>query len=283
MSDRAPILIGTAGWSYADWNDVVYPRGEKNKLGWMARYFDCVEINSSFYGPFSAKSGEKWLREVEANPRFQFTAKLWKRFTHDTEEPFTHKEIRDTRAGFDVLKGAGKLAGVLLQFPFYFRDTQKSRELLTQLSEILSDYPKILEVRDISWGAPDAMEFIRRMNLNVACIDMPASRSAFTETCTTGPIGYLRLHGRNREAWFSKEAGRDDRYNYLYSDKELDQIIDRAEQMRRIAQLVVLIWNNHFRGKAAVNAFQTIHRILGKNPALPETLVKSYPELQNLK
>ncbi len=95
----------------------------------------------------------------------------------------------------------------------------------------------------------------------------------------TGDMGYLRLHGRNREAWFSKDAGRDDRYNYLYSDAEIDQVMDRVEKMRQIARLVIVIWNNRFRGKAAVNAFQTLHRLLGKKVYVPALLRQFYPQL----
>jgi uncharacterized protein YecE (DUF72 family) len=283
MSQQAPLLIGTAGWSYPDWNDLVYPRAEKNKLAWMARYFDCIEINSSFYRPFNARTGEKWLRDVEANERFQFTAKLWRRFTHETDEAFTGEEVKAAKEGFSILKDAGKLAGVLLQFPFFFRDSEQTRDLLKRIAEGFAEYPKVLEVRDASWSEPEAVEFITGLNLNLACLDMPLTKSAYKEwSRVTGPIGYLRLHGRNREAWFGKDAGRDDRYNYLYSDKELDQIIERAEEMRRVAQLVVLIWNNHFRGKAAVNAFQTIHRILGKKVTVPESLAREYPELRGV-
>ena len=281
MPHEAPVLIGTAGWSYPDWNDIVYPRSEKNKLTWMAQCFDCVEINSSFYRPFNARSGEKWVRDVEANERFQFTAKLWQRFTHRTDEAFTTKDVEAAKEGFSVLKDAGKLAGILLQFPFYFRDSEGSRDLLKRIAEGFGEYPKVLEVRDASWSAPDATEFITGLGLNLACLDMPLSKSAYKEwSRVTGPIGYLRLHGRNREAWFSKDAGRDEKYNYLYSDKELDQIIERAEEMRRVAQLIVLIWNNHFRGKAAVNAFQTIHRMLGKKVGVPDSLLREYPELK---
>ena len=43
--------------------------------------------------------------------------------------------------------------------------------------------------------------------------------------------GYLRLHGRNTKAWFSK-AGRDDTYNYLYSKDEMDSIAHPGRQAR---------------------------------------------------
>jgi uncharacterized protein YecE (DUF72 family) len=80
------IFIGTAGFSYKDWEGVVYPPGLKKKqhpLQFLARYFDCCEINTSFYGHIQPKTGKQWCDLVaEVNPTFEFTAKLFRGFTH---------------------------------------------------------------------------------------------------------------------------------------------------------------------------------------------------------
>jgi len=279
----APVLVGTAGWSYADWEEVVYPRAERNKLAFMSRYLDCVEINSSFYRPFSPRLAEKWLRDVSDNERFRFTAKLWSRFTHQREEPYARSEVELFEKGLRPLEEASRLAGVLVQFPFFFRDREENRELLRRIAEDFAGYRRVLEVRDVSWSAPEAIEFITGLGYNVACLDMPLSARSFRESAlVTGDLGYLRLHGRNRDAWFSRDAGRDERYNYLYSEAEMDGIMERVERMRRVARLVIVIWNNHFRGKAAVNAFQTLHRLLGGKVDVPELLRRCYPELERI-
>ncbi len=289
---EAPVLVGIAGWSYPDWEDVVYPRGERNKLAYVSRYLDCVEINTSFYRPVAPRYAEKWVRDVSQNERFQFTAKLWSRFTHQTGEPYTDNDVKTCKAGLGPLKDAGKLAGLLIQFPFFFRDSPESRDLLKRIADDFAEYQRVLEVRDISWSDPEALEFITDLGMNVACLDMPLSKRSFKEEAlTTGDMGYLRLHGRNREAWFSKDAGRDERYNYLYSDAEMDQVYRRIEKLREVARLVVVIWNNHFRGKATVNAFQTLHRLLaGREPSgqtsgkvnVPALLRRHYPQLQSI-
>ncbi len=277
---ETPILVGTAGWSYADWEDVVYPRREKQKLRYLSRYLDCVEINSSFYRPFTPQSAEKWLDEVSDNDRFRFMVKLWSRFTHEKGGAYSKKDVEVFREGLRVLKEGKRLSGLLLQFPFFFRDSDRSRGLLERIAGDFADFPRVLEVRDASWSREDALDFITGLGLNIACLDMPLSRDAFREwALVTGELGYLRLHGRNRSAWFSKDSGRDEKYDYLYADDELDETLGRIDELRRKARLVVVVWNNHYRGKAAVNALQTLYRLLGKKVDVPPLLRRSYPAL----
>src|SRR5882672_7597495 len=87
MTPRHKILVGTAGFSYKDWEGVVYPKDLKklkiHPLGYYARFFDCCEINTSFYGHIRPEIGAQWAATVAAvNPKFRFTAKLNKAFTH---------------------------------------------------------------------------------------------------------------------------------------------------------------------------------------------------------
>ena len=80
------ILVGPAGWSYADWEGIVYPRSKPrgfHEAAYLAQYFDTIEINTSFYNPLRAEVAASWVGKVQRNPSFQFTAKLWKRFTHE--------------------------------------------------------------------------------------------------------------------------------------------------------------------------------------------------------
>ena len=277
---QAPVLVGVAGWSYDDWKDVVYPARTRNRLQFLADYLDCIEINSSFYHPFSPKTAERWVRDVSRNPRFRFTAKAWSRLTHDTKTPYGPEDVETFAAGLRPLREAGILSGVLFQFPFFFVNTPPNRDLLRRLAEDFGDDPRILEVRDASWQTPESLQFMRDLGMNVACLDMPLSRNAFqADAVTTGDIGYLRMHGRNRKAWFSKEAERDDKYNYLYEDKELDDILERVERLREQAKSVVVVWNNHFRGKAAVNAFQSMNALFDEKVVIPDPLIQTYPGL----
>lgn len=282
MSDPR-LLIGTAGWSYPDWGDVVYPRREKDKLAFVARYFNCVEINSSFYRPFTASAATKWLGAVAEHEQFRFAAKLWQRFTHETDEPFTAADVRKFEAGLAPLREAGRLSALLIQFPFFFRDSPESRDLLDRICDAFRDYPRVLEVRDVSWSESEALEFIRARGLNIACLDMPVYTRAFTpEALVTGPIGYLRLHGRNSESWFTKDAGRDAKYHYLYSDAEIEGVVERLRKIKQQAETAICIWNNHPSGQAAVNALQTAHKMLDKRLKVPPALRHKYPQLDEI-
>src|SRR5690349_20471999 len=85
---RGGLRIGPAGWSYEDWRGIVYPaqqHGAGHELEHIVRYFDTVEINSSYYHPVRPEIARVWARKAAANPRFRFTAKLYRRFTHERD------------------------------------------------------------------------------------------------------------------------------------------------------------------------------------------------------
>ena len=87
---------------------------------------------------------------VSGNPRFVFTAKLWQRFTH--QQDAGQDDERAVRAGFDVLRDAGKLGAVLLQFPFSFHRTEENTNYLKKLLKQFADYPLVVEVRHATWN-----------------------------------------------------------------------------------------------------------------------------------
>ncbi len=284
MNQEGELHIGVAGWSYDDWKGVVYPAGQKSKLSFMARYIDCIEVNTSFYRPLNPGLAHKWVREVSDREDFRFTVKLYQKFTHNPDREYPDSDTVDQVVnGFEPLQDAGRLLGVLVQFPFYFRDSPESRERLKRISDDFRKFSLVVEVRDASWAEPEAVQFISSLGMNIACLDMPLTRGSFREKAlTTGPIAYLRLHGRNYDAWFSKDAGRDDRYNYLYGADEMDSTIERIQRLRDISEKTVAVWNNHFRGKAVVNALETRNRLSGEPVDVPPLLLKSYPRLSKI-
>ena len=95
----------------------------------------------------------------------------------------------------------------------------------------------------------------------------------------TGPVGYVRLHGRNAKAWFTKNAGRDQKYDYLYSPEELKDWVEGVQSME--ADRIFVITNNHFQGKAVVNALQLM-RALGMEASVPEPIRAAYPDVPGL-
>jgi uncharacterized protein YecE (DUF72 family) len=298
------VRIGPAGWSYADWAGCVYPAPRpKNfhEATYLAQFFDTIEINTSFYAPLRADHARQWMDRVAANPHFRFTAKLWQKFTHDTFSPtagsvapgpaawsaatpsVTSEDERAVRAGFDVLHKAGKLGAVLLQFPFSFHRTGESTAYLTALLKRFADYPLAVEVRHASWNDPEVFALLREHRAAFCNIDQPViGRSLGPSAESTSPIGYIRLHGRRYDTWFSDDPGvpQHERYNYLYSAKELTPWAGRIRNVAEKTRDVFVVTNNHYLGKAVVNALQLLSLLRGSKVAVPEPLRQHYPELE---
>jgi len=290
------IRIGTAGWSYKDWEGIVYParlKRDQHPAEYLARYFDVIEINTSFYGPIKPQLAKLWCRKVAgANPEFQFTAKLYKAFTHApggvvqptsaaTLSP-TEKDERDVKEGLNPLAEAGKLGALLMQFPISFKNTLENRDYLSHLLQRFEVYPRVIEVRHASWNNQGILGYFAEKGVSFCNIDQPLlGRAIAPTTHATAAIGYVRLHGRNYEQWFEHEAPHD-RYNYLYSEGELARWKPRIEEIASKTEVTYVIANNHFEGKAAVNGLQLKHMLTGRKGKAPETLVERYPELREI-
>ena len=129
-SARGRIHVGTAGWAYADWEGIFYPKPHPrgfDPLAYLSRYVDVVEVNSTFYGPVEPNVARRWVDRVADARDFAFTAKLWKRFTHERDTAFTREDVAVVRKGFAPMHNAGKLGALLLQFPWSFRRTDENR------------------------------------------------------------------------------------------------------------------------------------------------------------
>ncbi|HEY6765568.1 MAG TPA: DUF72 domain-containing protein [Candidatus Sulfotelmatobacter sp.] len=295
MESLAHIRIGTAGWSYKDWEGIFYPPGMQRRrqhpLEYLARFFDTAEINTSFYGPLKPELAKLWCRKVAVvNPRFMFTAKLYRAFTHSpiavmeptsaaTIRPTDEDEIR-TREGLDIIANEGKLGALLIQFPVSFKNTPLNRDYLDLLLRQFIEYPRVVEVRDSSWNSADTLATFAQKDVGFCNIDQPViGRSLAPTEHVSGAIGYIRLHGRNYSQWFDSD-NRNDRYNYLYSEQELSSWKENIQNVAARAQNTYVITNNHFESKAAVNAVELKTMISGKRTQAPPTLIKHYPDLQ---
>lgn len=277
------IRIGPAGWSYKDWEGVVYPPkpGKSfDPLAYLARFFNTIEINSSFYRPPSPSTAEAWARRVEQRKDFTFTAKLHRVFTHERGKS-TKKDEKEFRQGMAPLVKAERLGALLLQFPWSFKNTDEDRLYLTKLLEQFHEYPLVLEVRHTSWNNESVYEWLEERGVGICNIDQPVfSRSIRPAALTTSPVGYVRLHGRNYQNWFRDKAPRDERYNYLYSLDELDPWLMRIKQVARHTRETYVITNNHFRGQAVVNAVEIKAALEEKRVPAPEPLFEHYDRLE---
>jgi uncharacterized protein YecE (DUF72 family) len=296
------IRIGTAGWSCKDWDGIFYPSGlehrKQHKLEYLARFFDTTEINTSFYGPLKPELAKLWCRKVAVvNPRFLFTAKLYRAFTHSpiavmeptsaaTIRPTDDDELR-TREGLDAIANEGRLGALLIQFPVSFKNTSLNREYLDRLLRQFIEYPRVVEVRHSSWNDAETLAAFAEKNVGFCNIDQPVlGRSLAPTEHVTAPIAYVRLHGRNYENWFveqgSEADNRNDRYNYLYNANELAGWKNRIASIGEKAQTTYVITNNHFESKAGVNALELKALLTGKRVLAPRTLMEKYPEMRNI-
>jgi len=296
MEGQRRIYVGTAGWSYKDWEGIVYPAQIKKShhpVEYLARYIDMIEINTSFYGHIKPEWGKLWCRMARAvNPGFVFTAKLNKAFTHSpiaviesTSSETIRANVDDERLakeGLDCIAGEDMLGALLAQFPISFKNTNANRHYLETVIEKFSHYPLVVEVRHNSWSNEGTLRYFAGKGVAFCNIDQPLLGKAVAPSeHVTAPLAYVRLHGRNYEQWFDSDS-RNDRYDYLYTGPELQQWKSRIDAMASKAQKTFVVANNHFEGKAAVNALQLKSLLSGCAVRVPDMLLKKYWELAEI-
>jgi len=282
----AQYFIGTAGWSYDDWEGVVYPERKArgfHPLIFLAQYINIIEINSTFYRPPAIHISLSWIKKVENYPDFLFSVKLHQIFTHK-RKGFTQKDVDDFKLGIEPLRARERLASILIQFPWSFANTISNNEYLITLFKSFSDYPLSVEVRHSSWNNSSFYKLLAEYKVCFCNIDQPIFRNSIQpSSLNTNPqFSYVRLHGRNYKNWFKQDAGRDERYNYLYTKEELEEWIKRIKDLGNQSSKVFVITNNHYRGQALANALQIKNMITGEKLDIPYLLLKQYPVLKEL-
>ena len=302
MEPAPRIRIGTAGWSYKDWDGILYPpevtRKKVHPVEFLARFFDVIEINTSFYGHIRPELGRLWSRKAAAvNPNFLFTAKLHRSFTHSplaVMEPTSAASIRPNdkderlaREGLDSLAAEGKLGALLIQFPVSFKNTSLNREYLEYCcgsSSSIREWSKCgMRAGTSPKRSPNSCATTSASATSISrCWGVrsrPPSmspRASDTSACTAATTSIGSTAGPKAT------SNRDDRYNYLYKPAELEKWKEKIEIIARRAESTYVIANNHFQAKAAVNALELRHLLDGKKVRAPETLVKHYPELKEM-
>lgn len=281
------LYIGTAGWSYPHWNGVVYPKSYapgSHALECISSYLDVVEINSSFYQFLKPEVVKLWMRKVEANPRFLFTAKMHQRFTH--ARLLDDAEIAKFKQGIAPLARAGKLGALLMQFPWSFRFTAENQDFFIRLRRAFHEFPLAAEMRHDSWMAEEAIGTLLDYRVGFCNIDQPQYMRAMPPTeFLTSSIGYVRLHGRNPNnslgsfdrAFQEQSAARARQHDYLYPEAELSEWARRIEHTGRYAERTFVVFNNDAGGKSFVNALQLQASMTGVRGSAPKELRRKFP------
>ncbi len=246
------IYVGASGYSYDDWVGPFYPEGlDKSRfLEYYARKFRAVEVNYTYYRMPTAQTLAAMSRKTGQD--FRFTVKATGELTHQrTDDPALFAQFR---AALQPLVDDGKLGCVLAQFPFSFRPSEETREYLVWFREHLSDVPVVVEFRNADWVSRGTIQDLRDLGLGFCCVDEPALEGLMPPVAgATSPVGYIRFHGRNTAKWFEHEQAWE-RYNYLYSDDEMREWLDRTAKIAAQTEHTYVFFNNHYNAQAVQNA-----------------------------
>jgi uncharacterized protein YecE (DUF72 family) len=223
------IHVGTSGWQYRDWRDVLYEEGLPQDR-WLERYaqeFSVVEVNNSFYRLPEKATFQRWRRRTPAG--FTFVVKASRYLTH-------LKRLRDAEDGVKLFwqraRGLGdKLGPVLFQLPPRFpADVPRLREFLSWLP---NDLRAAFEFRDASWIGDEVLGLLDEAGHAFVLADRPGFRGPLL---VTGGWSYVRFHQGTR----------------LRSDYRRDKLRRWADRISTLPAREVWVFFNNDHGGAAV-------------------------------
>ncbi|HSK46474.1 MAG TPA: DUF72 domain-containing protein [Coriobacteriia bacterium] len=297
------VVVGTCSWTDKTMVERWYPAGVKTaeqRLRYYADRFDTVEVDSSFYGIPKTEFAEAWVKRTPSH--FTFHVKAFGLLTgHDVDERALHPDLRDAGYNYEItprgrvrrpeermvehafelfaesiepLRAAGKLGGVLLQYPPWFtaKDRSKRDANLAEVERaaaMLAPLPCFIEFRHASWVSESnqakVMRFLADRQLTFVSVDAPAVETGQAMpplSAATAPLGYVRFHGRNREMWHARTVTAADRFDYLYEPDELEEWREPIERLAEETERTWVMFNNCKYDYAPTNARQ-MAEILG--------------------
>jgi uncharacterized protein YecE (DUF72 family) len=253
------IRLGTSGFSYDDWVGVFYPPDlpKREWLSFYAREFDTVELNVTYYRVPDRRTVLGWIDRTPSD--FVFAVKAFGGLTHERREP----DFAGFVEAIEPLRQAGKLGCVLAQFPFSFGPTAENWAYLERLKVGLGDHSVIVEFRQRGWVQPATFDRLKALGLGFCCVDEPRLEGLMPpEARATGPVAYVRFHGRNALKWWEHQAAWE-RYDYTYPDGELREWIPRLRALHDQADLVLVYANNHYRSQS-VDTLRALRAMLAE-------------------
>lgn len=289
------IYYGTCGWTDRTLIESgFYPSEAKTaaaRLNYYAERFPIVEVDSTYYAPPSQRNAELWAERTPSG--FVFNIKAYGALTHHPVEvsrlpdevrallpaseaskkriylnaiPPEGQEIlwNIHNEALQPLAKQGKLGCVLFQFPPWFRKNRETVAYLEQLRDSLP-YCIAVEFRGGGWMDEDrqksTLDILERTGLTYVVVDEPQGfkSSVPPVIAVTAPLAVIRFHGRNAETWEKKGLTPAERFNYRYSEDELEEWISPLQDMSRQADRVHALFNNCHRDDAVTNARQLGH------------------------
>jgi len=274
-----PIRVGVCSWADETLTKVWYPKGIKSgeeRLRYYAERFDVVEANSTYYRLPEPQMVENWAERTP--PGFTMHVKAFGVMTrHPVKVDQLPPDLRDVptdargrvdrppreyRAevfarfhdALEPLRSAGKLGGILMQFPPYIVPRASSLEYLEWSQEQLRGDEMLVEFRHASWldeeHRADTLRFLENHRMTYVVVDAPQTGGKNvlpTVVAATSETGYVRFHGRNAETWNKRTGSAAERFDYLYSEDELREWVPRLKELAAETQTVYAMFNNNGR------------------------------------
>jgi uncharacterized protein YecE (DUF72 family) len=299
---RGKILVGTASWSdpgFAErWYPKKMPAGER--LAWYAQHFDMVEVNSTFYSVPEPRMVERWRSNTP--DRFTFDVKLHQLLSrHSTDAKLLPPELQrhaeiDAKGkvkltpelekalietflqSMSILRERKKLGVLLLQLSPSFSPRQHALRELENLIEMLREYRLAIEFRNRNWVVGpqlrSTIDLLKGHNLIFVNVDAPPAEH-FTiipselNEITTSQAAYLRLHGRDPDAYLKGRTVAA-RFNYDYREDEIAEIAERTQKLAADAREVHAVFNNNnldYAPRAATRLRAAIGQVIARPPS----------------
>src|SRR5579884_1797975 len=254
----APVRIGTCSWADEALVKHWYPKEvpAKERLRFYAEHFSTVEVDSTFYRVpdesmvrgWAERTPEGFVMHVKAFGLMTRHPVRLEQVPPDLRDgmPVDHRgrvdrpprELRGEvfRVFLDALeplRADGKLGGILFQLPPYVVWKQTSLDYLEWAQEQLRGDRMLVEFRHRSWFEEDVraevLRWLEERKMSYVTVDAPkvdAGNVPLTVVATTGPIAYVRFHGRNAGTWNSRGGGASQRFDYLYEREELEEWVE---------------------------------------------------------
>jgi uncharacterized protein YecE (DUF72 family) len=280
------LFVGCSGWNYGDssekggWLNVFYPDKKTRKLAYYSQFFNTVEMDATFYNRFYQHMTQGLFVGIARTtpPDFKISVKVPEIITHDKRLDINKDVMTDLKTFLDKispLKNSNKLGAIIIQLPpsFTITESKKLEEFLKILmnnSDMQSDGKFAIEFRHKSWNTEGVLELLQHYDIASVLTDSPAKENleflSNENNITSRSTSVVRLHGRNTTQghyW----------YNYLYSQKELKPWVEKIGKMNQKTDTIFVYFNNHYGGKALVNALE-FKEMINHKP-LPENEKKA--------
>lgn len=263
------LFIGCSGWNYGDssekggWRNVFYPDNKTRKLSYYSQFFNTVEMDATFYNRFYQHMTQGLFVGIARTtpPDFKISVKVPEIITHDKRLDINKDVMVDLMTFLDKispLKNSNKLGAIIIQLPpsFTITESKKLEEFLNALTNntnVQSNNNFAIEFRHTSWNTEGVLELLQHYDIASVLTDSPEKEHleflSNENNITSRSTSVVRLHGRNTTQghyW----------YNYLYSQKELEPWVEKIGRINQKTDTIFVYFNNHYGGKALVNALQ---------------------------